>query len=218
MDKITATFLAPIVSSFRSSLKSVSSESKAAEANPEQWLDEYGDWLYQYALARVRDSHAAEDLVQEALVSGFRGFKNFEGRSTVKTWLTSILRNRIADYFKKKGRQPSGLSNDESDSMQNDLDHFAFSVKHAKLFHPKVSNQEFASSMERAEFWDALKSCLEKLPVHLQQAFLHRMHHDEQSIEEISQSLAVTKNNLSVRLFRSRLLLRECLERTWVNQ
>lgn len=204
-----------------------STQSKMADGNsnptspsPELWLDEYGDWLYQFALARVHDSHAAEDLVQEALVSGFRGFDRFEGRSTIKTWLTSILRNRIADYFKKKGRQPKGLNSDglsaeESDSIVNGLDHFAFSVKHAKLFHPKISNQDFASSMERSEFWDAVQECVSKLPVHLQQAFLQRVIHDDQSLEEISQYLSVTKNNLSVRLFRSRLLLRECLERTW---
>lgn len=180
--------------------------------DPERWLDEYGDWLFQFALARVHDSHAAEDLVQETLVAGFRGFSKFEGRSTVKTWLTTIMKRRIADYLQRAGRRKVVES---SPQLEDESDHFGFSVAHSKLFRPKITNEEFRSSVEREEFVDVVRQCLAKLPLHLRQAFVMRIANDEKPLEELSQELSVTKNNLSVRLFRSRLLIRECLERTW---
>lgn len=182
---------------------------------PEKWLDEYGDWLYQYAKARVHDSHAAEDLVQETLVAGFRGFEKFEHRSTVKTWLTTIMRRRIADYVQKVGRQKVISS---SPLVEDETDHFGFSVAHSNLFHPKISNEEFRSSVEREEFLEAVDGCVAKLPSHLRQAFAQRIANDDKPLEELSSELNVTKNNLSVRLFRSRLLIRECLERLWTHR
>lgn len=183
--------------------------------DPERWLDEYGDWLYQFAFSRVHDSHAAEDLVQETLIAGFRSFEKFEQRSTVKTWLTSILRRRIADYFQQTGRRRLVSGSAQSMQLQDESDHFAFSVAHSKLFHPKISNEEFRSSIERDEFVAIVQQCLTKLPVHLRQAFVARVVEDDKTLDEISAELNVTKNNLSVRLFRSRLLIRECLERFW---
>ncbi len=179
------------------------------DLNPEQWLDAYGDWLYQFALARVKDAHAAEDLVQETLIAGFKGFDRFEHRSNVKTWLTSILRRRVADYFKKLGRRPTVTGGTDEN------DHFAFAIEHAALFSPKISNEEFQTSMERDEFMQAVQGCVDKLPLHLRQAFVTRTNEDEKSLEEISNQMGVTKNNLGVRLFRSRLMLRACLEKFW---
>ena len=183
-----------------------------SDVDPEKWLDEYGDWLYQFALARVQNTHAAEDLVQETLVAGFRGFSSFQNRSSVKTWLTAILRRRIADYFEQLVRQRHGI---ERSSDNDESDHFAFLAGNANLFRSSMSNHEFESSMEREEFWDIVRECLDKLAPHLKQAFLARIANDGQSLEEISDQLSVTKSNLGVRLFRSRLLLRECLERFW---
>jgi len=188
---------------------------KPPRVNPETWLDLYGDWLYQYAMARVRDSHAAEDLVQETLAAGFRGFDGYQQRSTVKTWLTTIMRRRIADYLKKNGRHK--VVADAAD-LEDENDHFGFSVAHSKLFHPKISNEEFRSSVEREEFVQAVQDCMNKLPSHLRQAFAIRIADDERPLEELSQELNVTRNNLSVRLFRSRLLIRACLERRWTGK
>ncbi|MFT5469267.1 MAG: DNA-directed RNA polymerase specialized sigma24 family protein [Verrucomicrobiales bacterium] len=61
--------------------------------DPDQWLDEFGDHLHGYAFYRTNNHHAVEDLVQETLMAAWRGWEKFEGRSTVKTWLSS--QNRI---------------------------------------------------------------------------------------------------------------------------
>ncbi|MFT5029615.1 MAG: DNA-directed RNA polymerase specialized sigma24 family protein, partial [Candidatus Binatia bacterium] len=40
--------------------------------DPEVWVDDHGDVLYRFALARLRNSATAEDLVQETLLAAFK--------------------------------------------------------------------------------------------------------------------------------------------------
>lgn len=39
---------------------------------PHDWLNEHGDYLYRFALARLRDPHQAEDVVQETLLAAIQ--------------------------------------------------------------------------------------------------------------------------------------------------
>ena len=57
------------------------------DINPDVWVDEYGDALFGFALARVKDKGIAEDIVQETFLAAVRGKERFKGRSSVKTWL-----------------------------------------------------------------------------------------------------------------------------------
>src|SRR6186713_283693 len=54
-------------------------------------VDRHAKVLFRSALALTRSRTDAEDLLQETFVGASRGLKNFNGRSTAKTWLTSIL-------------------------------------------------------------------------------------------------------------------------------
>jgi RNA polymerase sigma-70 factor, ECF subfamily len=73
--------------------------------NPESWVDDHGDCLYRYALLRVRRPEVAEDLVQETLYAAVRSYGNFQGKSSERTWLCGILKNKICDHFRKLGRE-----------------------------------------------------------------------------------------------------------------
>lgn len=191
------------------------SSTASNDVNPEVWLDEHGDALYRFAFIRVHDSHTAEDLVQETLVSGMKSIESFRGRSSLRTWLMSILRRRIADHIKRAGR-PSHLhfaslqSDDESNRE-------SFAQDNALLFKPAISSQFFESAIERSEFQDIVRECIRELPTHFQEAFLMRMSDDGSTLAELSAKLDVTQTNLSVRLYRARLFLRACLERKWLN-
>jgi RNA polymerase sigma factor (sigma-70 family) len=70
-----------------------------------RWLEEHGDALYSYALPRVRNADAAEDLVQETLLAAIKGRKSFAGRSAERTWLTGILKHKLIDHLRKSARQ-----------------------------------------------------------------------------------------------------------------
>src|SRR5437773_9857656 len=75
--------------------------------NPERWIDEHGDVLYRYALARVRKPEVAQDLVQETLLAAVRTHERFRGGSTVRSWLCGILKHKLCDYYRKLGRETS---------------------------------------------------------------------------------------------------------------
>ncbi len=77
----------------------------ASHADPESWVDQHGDCLYRYALLRVRKPEVAEDLVQETLLAAVRTHEKFGGRSTERSWLVGILKNKVCDYFRQLGRE-----------------------------------------------------------------------------------------------------------------
>ncbi len=69
------------------------------------WVEQYGDVLYRYALARVKDRHVAEDLVQETFLAVLEKYDEFQGRSKATTWLIGILRNKVGSFWRKSGRE-----------------------------------------------------------------------------------------------------------------
>ena len=73
--------------------------------DPAVWVDEHGDYLYRFALARVRDASVAEDLVQEGLLAALQSMSTYSGKASERTWLTSIVRHKILDHFRRSSRQ-----------------------------------------------------------------------------------------------------------------
>ena len=56
-------------------------------SDPERWVELHGDYLFKYALMRLRDPAKAEDAVQETFLAALKGGKCFAGRSAEKSWL-----------------------------------------------------------------------------------------------------------------------------------
>jgi RNA polymerase sigma-70 factor (ECF subfamily) len=63
-----------------------------SHSEPEDWLEEHGSALYSFAYLHVRDTHRAEDLVQETLLAALKGRERFQGNASVRTWLTGSRR------------------------------------------------------------------------------------------------------------------------------
>src|SRR5262249_28568050 len=72
--------------------------------DPGKWLDCHGDYLYRYALMRVREAAMAEDLLQETLLAAVRSYPTHEGRSSERTWLVGIMKHKVIDYFRRSAR------------------------------------------------------------------------------------------------------------------
>src|SRR6266496_6048468 len=95
---------------FMSIAKDSSNQSSAAAA----WLDQHGDYLFKYAMFRLRDNTAAEDAVQETFLAALKAYDKFEGRGSERTWLVGILKQKIIDHFRKIEREaPIGEGFDE---------------------------------------------------------------------------------------------------------
>ncbi len=76
-------------------------------SDPERWVELYGDYLFKYALMRLRDAAKAEDAVQETFLAALKGGKTFAGRSAEKSWLVGILKNKVCDHYRKASRETS---------------------------------------------------------------------------------------------------------------
>ena len=70
-------------------------------------MDEHGDYLYRFAMVQVRNPTVAQDLVQDTLLAALRSRGEFGGRSSERSWLCSILKNKVVDHFRKLGRETS---------------------------------------------------------------------------------------------------------------
>src|SRR5687767_2270672 len=73
-----------------------------ANIDTSTWVDDYADALYGYAKARVDDADQAKDFVQDTFISALKALDKFEQKSSVKTWLFSILKRKIIDYYRQQ--------------------------------------------------------------------------------------------------------------------
>jgi RNA polymerase sigma-70 factor (TIGR02943 family) len=186
--------------------------SMAADSGPERWVDEHGDVLYRYALARVRKPEVAQDLVQETLLAAVRTHERFRGGSTVRSWLCGILKHKLCDYYRKLGRETSFTDLEFlSDEYEEKFVPEGYWVH---MNGPKEWKPEADEVMHRDEFWQTMRDCLSKLPERVATVFMMR-EMDEIESKEICATLAISDSNLWVMLHRARMALRECLARNW---
>ncbi len=181
-----------------------------ATNNPETWVDQHGDSLFRFALLRVRDPDTAYDLVQETFLAALRVRETYSGRSSVRTWLVAILKHKISGHQQRIGREQRF----QGGSVCEDRAECTFDRRGRWRIAPLDWDSDPPSEFERREFWDVLGRCLSRLPADLADAFLER-ELDGLSREVICEDMKITPENLSVKLFRARLLLRGCLERHW---
>ena len=77
--------------------------------DPHRWVSMYADYLYTYAAFRINDQDMAKDLVQETFLAALESREKFKRRSSEKTWLTAILKNKIIDVYRSRS---SGFGKD----------------------------------------------------------------------------------------------------------
>jgi len=185
--------------------------------NPESWVDQYGDFLYHFTLSRIKDPSIAEDLVQETFLAALKARKNFQGRSTARTWLIAILKHKIVDHIRKQVREHTS---DKVESMlntaANDPVDSSFNDEGDWRIRPSKWAIDPMKLYEQKEFMDILYQCLGKLPKRQAEAFMMR-EIDGLSTEEICKVLNISATNSWVMLYRARMWLRRCLENSWLS-
>jgi RNA polymerase sigma-70 factor (ECF subfamily) len=168
-------------------------------------------YLLRVAMLQLRDSHLAEDVVQDTMVAALQGQAGFSGKSSLKTWLTGILKHKIVDAIRSKTRGPAFVSFDEECRI-DDFDAMFDETGHWE--NPPADWGQPEQQLSQHQFLETLHSCLEKLPPNTSRVFMMR-EVMELDADEICKELTITSTNLWVILYRARMALRQCLEQTW---
>lgn len=178
--------------------------------NPDKWVDQYGDYLYRFAIYRVYEATVAEDLVQETFLAALGSLEEFQHHSSIKTWLIGILKHKIIDHFRKKAREQSI---DDIESNINKLDDFFDTNGHWKI-KPAKWTADPQKLYDQKEFINIFHKCLAELSGLQASAFILREIVGENT-KKICKLLDVTSTNCWVLLHRARMYLRRCLEINW---
>ncbi len=178
-------------------------------------LEEHADYLFSYAMLRLKNVSLAEDMVQDTLLSALAAQEGFAAQASVRTWLTTILKNRMIDYWRRQGREiPAGdLIGDDKNGDGVD-DFFDKAGRWAEM--PNVFPDPDAA-VESKQFWDVFEHCLSRLKPQQAEVFLFKEIHG-MSYEEIREGLALSESNIWVLMHRARIALGKCLELNWINQ
>ena len=175
-------------------------------------LDTHRRYLLRVARLQLRDGDLAEDVVQETLLAAVAGRTGFSGRSSVRTWLTGILRHKIIDAIRHKQRRPSVAALSDATLDSDVLDEMFTAEGAWKVAPADWGNPE--NALAQSEFMEVLARCLDKLPPATARVFTMR-EILELDTDEICKELSITANNVWVILHRARVSLRECLEQNW---
>ncbi len=185
-------------------------------SDPESWVESHGDYLYRFALLRVHHTELAEDMVQETFLAALKSTAGFEGRSSERTWLVGILKNKIIDHYRKNARMV-GFS--ETFSAE-DLPDFQSDGKGKGHWKPASAPSGWGRNpqkfLESTEFNTVLALCLGYLPRQLATVFSAR-EIEGWKTEKICKEFSITTSNLWVMLHRARAKLRRCLDVNWFN-
>lgn len=178
------------------------------QIDPNKWVDKYSDYLFNFTIVRVNDREVAHDLISETFLAGLKSMKNFKGEASERTWLISILKRKIIDYYRKtnsqKGRAEVKINYSDEFNEGDWLEEMA----------PDRFDKTAEDNMENEELGLAILDCMDHLPE--KQAKIFKMKTIEGfETEAICNEFNITPSNLWVIIHRARTTLAECLEKNW---
>jgi RNA polymerase sigma-70 factor, ECF subfamily len=134
------------------------------------------------------------------MVAVLSGNAEFAGRSALRTWLVGILKHKIMDAYRERGRTPASL--DAMEEAGTDP------AGHDAAQEARTSNHiDPAAAFERTRFWETFERELGRMPARTASAFvmseLSGMHSDD-----VCKELGITANFLGVMRHRAKAMLR----------
>ena len=162
--------------------------------------------LVRFAQLQLRNEALAEDAVQDALMAVLEKPDSFRGQSSLRTYVTGILKFKIIDSLRLASRER------QVDTIDDALDALFAADGHTREMPRQWGDPD--ATLEQKDFFRVLELCLDKLPAQAARVFMMR-EWLELETDEICKELAISASNLWVILYRARLRLRECLDLNW---
>ena len=170
--------------------------------------------LLRFAQLQLRNDSMAEDVVSETLLAILEKPDNFEGRSTLRTYAIGILKFKIIDVLRRRGREVH-IEPLPEQSIDDALD--ALFVADGHWHDEPQPWRQPERALEQNQFFEVLQACVDRLPPKIGRVFMMR-EWLEREMQDICEELGITANNCGVMLFRARMQLRECLDRHWFQE
>jgi RNA polymerase sigma-70 factor (ECF subfamily) len=162
-------------------------------------VDEYSSSIYRLGLRMLGNPQDAEDVLQNTFLNALTHIQNFEGRSSLATWLYRIAVNEALMLIRKK-KPEVNLEDVEAEDDTEDL-------RPTQIVDWSALPEEELLSDEGKK---ALDAAVAQLPESLRIVFLLR-DVEGLSIKETAEALNLTETNVKTRLLRARMALREQL-------
>lgn len=179
------------------------------QIDPNKWIELYSDYLFNYTITRVNDREIAKDLIQDTFFAGLKSMKNFKGEASERTWLISILKRKIIDYYRKinskKGQAEVRMTYNTEENEGDWLEE-------------RVEDENYLNAqdtLENIELGDAIYDCMDKLSEKQATVFKMKTIMNYET-EAICNELNITASNLWVIIHRARTAMAECMENNWL--
>ncbi|MEW6179035.1 MAG: sigma-70 family RNA polymerase sigma factor [Chloroflexota bacterium] len=167
-------------------------------------VDLYSDKIYRLALKFTNNPQDAEDVLQETFLKAMRALPEFEGRSSLSTWLYRIAVNEALMLLRKqKPDLRLDTPNDDDEPENTPLTNDLILADWCCLPEDELLSEESRRFLDKA---------IQKLPATLRSVFILR-DIEGLSIRETAELLGLTETNVKTRLLRARLFLRQELSR-----
>jgi RNA polymerase sigma-70 factor (ECF subfamily) len=172
----------------------------------------HGGGLLRFARLFVRESSAAEEVVQDTWIAVLEGVDAFEGRASFKTWLYRILANRARTRAVREGRTIPFSALAEREGHEHAVDPGRFDADGMWRDPPAGWTEETPERLAlAAETRAVMEAAVQALPP-AQRAVLVLRDEDGLETEEICNLLELTVTNQRVLLHRARARVRQALE------
>jgi RNA polymerase sigma-70 factor (ECF subfamily) len=157
------------------------------------WADlaAHRSYLVQFARRRLLDPALAEDLVHDVFEAVASGSAVFGGRAALRSWLVAVLKHKIVDLVRQRAGHDSLDAGDDDEG------------ECLALECPQPRPDEIAEQRQRLQ---RTLGRIAELPETLRSVVELRLLRDD-STEEVCRALAISEQNLFVRLHRARRLL-----------
>ena len=128
-----------------------------------QLLQRYHGRLLAFAKSQLRDKSEADDIVQETFIGFLKGVDRFRTKASLETYLFTILRRRLVDSFRRRGRRDEiNLCSLQDSSLDS---------SHADFYQPEATDLSASQYVQRNEqreqqedlLWGALKKAIQRL-------------------------------------------------------
>ncbi|VTR59486.1 RNA polymerase sigma factor [Actinobacillus pleuropneumoniae] len=154
------------------------------------WMESFGQDVWNYAFFLTKRKDAADDISQDVFLRAYKHWNDFEGRSSVRTWLLTITRNLSLNYLKSSFMTRVSLTGWITSKQTG-----------------PSAEKEFMDAAAVSQIW----KCVMELPPKYREVLILEFHY-QLPRKEMAQLLGLSEGTIKSRLHRARARMETMLK------